>query len=246
LFLSRELGTTTVECRSGCDMAKIFLVEDDPEISDNVKDWLQACENHIVETSANGHEGLEHLRFYNYDLIILDWDLPQMTGLDLCNEFRKRGGNTPILFLTGKRELINKEAGLDAGADDYLTKPFNVRELAARVRALLRRPPSVMKGSGLQCRHVALDPNAAHVTSAGKEIKLNAKEYALLEFFLRHPGQLFTAEALLDRVWKTDSDSTTEAITTTIKRLRKKMDIEGKPSIITTVHGLGYRLEENE
>jgi OmpR-family two-component system manganese-sensing response regulator len=226
-------------------MAKIFIIEDDPEISENVKDWLQACENHIVEVAEDGHVGLEHLRFYNYDLIILDWDLPKMSGLDLCNEFRKRGGNTPILFLTGKREMINKEAGLDAGADDYLTKPFNVRELAARVRALLRRPPSVMKGSGLQCRHVAMDPNAAHVTSNGAEVKLNAKEYALLEFFLRHPGQLFTAEALLDRVWKTDSDSTTEAITTTIKRLRKKLDVEGKPSIITTVHGLGYRLEEN-
>lgn len=227
-------------------MAKIFLIEDDPEISENVKDWLQACENHIVEVSGDGHDGLEHLRFYQYDLIILDWDLPKVTGLEICNTFRSRGGNTPILFLTGKRELINKEAGFDAGADDYLTKPFNVRELAARVRALLRRPPSVMKGAVLQCRHVLLDPNAASVTASGTEVKVNAKEYALLEFFMRHPGQLFTAEALLDRVWKSDSDSTTEAITTVVKRLRKKLDVEGKQSIITTVHGLGYRLEEKD
>lgn len=224
-------------------MAKIFLIEDDSEISDNVKDWLQVSENHIVEVSADGREGLEHLRFYNYDLIILDWDLPKVNGLQICNEFRNRGGNTPILFLTGKREVMNKEAGFDAGADDYLTKPFNVRELAARVRALLRRPPSVMKGGLLTCRHVSLDPSSGTVTCNGAVVKLNAKEYTLLEFFMRHPGQLFSAEALLDRVWKSDSVSTTEAITTTVKRMRKKVDVEGRNSLITTVHGLGYKLE---
>lgn len=225
-------------------MAKIFLVEDDPEIVENVRDWLQECEKHIVETAVNGRDGLEHLRFYNYDLIILDWELPSMSGLEICTEYRKRGGNTPVLFLTGKREVMNKEAGFDAGADDYLTKPFHVRELAARVRALLRRPPSVYKGSVLQCRHMELDPASAGVTSNGVAVKLNAKEYALLEFLMRHPGQLFSAEALLDRVWKSSSDATTEAITTCIKRLRKKLDVEGQPSIITTLHGLGYRLED--
>lgn len=227
-------------------MAKIFIIEDDPEIYDNVRDWLQDCENHIVEIADNGKEGLDQLKFYNYDLIILDWDLPQMSGLEICHEFRKRGGNTPILFLTGKRELINKEAGFDAGADDYLTKPFHVRELAVRVRALLKRPPSVFKANVLSRKHIVLDPAAASVTSNGASVKLNAKEYALLEFFMRHPGQLFSAEALLDRVWKTSSDATTEAITTCVKRLRKKLDIEGQPSIITTMHGLGYRFDNKE
>lgn len=227
-------------------MAKIILIEDDPDIVANVTDWLQDAENHLVEVAQDGREALDHLRFYNYDLIILDWDLPQITGLEICHDFRKRGGNTPILFLTGKRELINKEAGFDAGADDYLTKPFSVRELAARVRALLRRPPSVMKGGSLICRHVVMDPLAARVTKDGAEVALNAKEYALLEFLLRHPGQLFSAEALLDRVWASDSDATTEAITTTVKRLRKKLDKDGEPSMITTVHGLGYRLEDKE
>lgn len=227
-------------------MAKIFLIEDDPEISTNVQDWLQTCEKHLVDVAADGKDGLEQLRFYNYDLIILDWDLPNLNGLELCTMFRSRGGNTPILFLTGKRELINKEAGFDAGADDYLTKPFNVRELAARVRALLRRPPLIGTGAVLTCRHVTMDTNSAHVTTNGEAVKLNAKEYALLEFFLKHPGQLFNAEALLDRVWSTESNATTEAITTTVKRLRKKLDLEGKPSIITTIHGLGYRLEDKE
>lgn len=227
-------------------MAKIFLIEDDPEISANVQDWLQSCENHIVDVTGDGKDGLEQLRFYNYDLIILDWDLPHVNGLELCTAFRNRGGNTPILFLTGKRELINKEAGFDAGADDYLTKPFSVRELAARVRALLRRPPMVGTAGVLACRHVKMDPNSAHVSSNGEEVKLNAKEYALLEFLLRHPGQLFNADALLDRVWSTESNATTEAVTTTVKRLRKKLDIEGQKSVITTIHGLGYRLEDKE
>lgn len=225
-------------------MAKIFVIEDDIDVSDNVKDWLESSDNHIVECTDNGKDGLEQLRFYNYDLIILDWDLPSMSGLQLCTEYRKNGGNTPILFLTGKREMVNKEAGFDAGADDYLTKPFNLRELAARVRALLRRPPSVVKDGVLCCRYVTLDPNTARVTAGGADVKLNPKEYALLEFFLRHKGQLFSSEALLDRVWKSSSDSTTEAITTAIKRLRKKMDREGENSIITTIHGRGYRLEE--
>lgn len=224
-------------------MAKIFLVEDDPDICVNVKDWLQNCESHIVEVVGNGQDGLDQLKFYNFDLIILDWDLPDLSGLDLCDKFRSGGGNTPILFLTGKRELIHKEAGFDAGADDYLTKPFQMRELAARVRALLRRPPSVLKGGALQCRHLRLDPSSASVTCNGEEIKLNNKEYLLLEFLLRHVGQVFTADALLDRVWQNSSDSTAEAITTTIKRLRKKIDLPGQPSMITTLHRLGYRLD---
>jgi DNA-binding response OmpR family regulator len=224
-------------------MAKIFLIEDDPDICENVKDWLEDCENHIVEVADNGRDGLEQLRFYNYDLIILDWDLPNLSGLELCNEFRKRGGNTPILFLTGKRELVNKEAGFEAGADDYLTKPFHVRELAVRVRALLRRPPPVAKGGILACRHITLDPQAGSVTSHGAKLKLNAREYALLEFFMRHLDQMFSAEALLDRVWESSSEATSEAITTCIKRLRKKIDVDGQPSMITTLHGLGYRME---
>jgi two-component system, OmpR family, manganese sensing response regulator len=232
-----------IESGNEARMAKIFLVEDDAEICENVKDWLESCEHHIVEAVDNGRDGLNQLKFCNYDLIILDWDLPHISGLELCNEFRQHGGNTPILFLTGKRELLNKEAGFDAGADDYLTKPFHMRELGMRVKALLRRPPPVARTGTLECRHVRFDEASARVTSQGKEVRLNAKEYALLEFFLRHPGQLFTAEALLDRVWKSSSESTTEAITTVIKRLRQKLDVAGEPSIITTLHGMGYRLE---
>lgn len=224
-------------------MAKIYIIEDDEELSETVKDCL-VCERHVVEQAFAGMEGLDHLRFYQYDLIILDWDLPEITGLQVCTQFRARGGKTPILFLTGMRDITFKEAGFDAGCDDYLTKPFEMRELSVRVKALLRRPPPVGSGTILQVRHVILDPTTDKVTSGGKEVKLNAKEYALLEFLMRHPSKLFSGEALLDRVWKTSTDSSTEAITTVVSRLRKKLDVPGEPSIINTVRGMGYRLDD--
>ena len=224
-------------------MAKIYIIEDDEELSDTVKDCL-SCERHVVEQAFAGKEGLDHLRFYQYDLIILDWDLPEITGLQVCSQFRARGGKTPILFLTGMRDISFKEAGFDAGCDDYLTKPFEMRELAARVKALLRRPPPIGSGTVLQSKHVILDTASKKVTSNGEEVKLNPKEYALLEFLMRHPGQAFTSESLLDRVWQTSSESTTEAITTVVSRLRKKLDVDGHPSIIDTLRGMGYRLVE--
>jgi DNA-binding response OmpR family regulator len=223
-------------------MAKIFIIEDDIDVCENVKDWL-TCQRHTVEAVQDGREGLEHLRFYNYDLIILDWELPNMSGLQVCNEFRARGGNTPILFLTGKREIEHKEAGFEAGADDYLTKPFNIKELSARVKALLRRPAPIGTGKTLHARHVELDPQSGMVTANGAAVKVNPKEFALLEFLMRHPGQVFSAEALLDRVWASSSDATSEAITTCIKRLRQKLDVNGQSSLITTLHGMGYRLD---
>jgi DNA-binding response OmpR family regulator len=224
-------------------MAKIYIIEDDEELSDTVKDCL-VCERHVVEQAFAGKEGLDHLRFYQYDLIILDWDLPEITGLQVCTQFRARGGKTPILFLTGMRDISFKEAGFDAGCDDYLTKPFEMRELSVRVKALLRRPPPIGSGNVLQAKHVILDPTSSKVTADGVEVKLNPKEYALLEFLMRHPNTLFSPEALLDRVWNTSSDSTTEAITTVVSRLRKKLDVEGKPSIIDTVRNMGYRLDD--
>jgi len=223
-------------------MAKIFIIEDDSELSDTLKDCLKA-EKHVVEQAFTGKEGLDQLRFYNFDLIVLDWDLPEMTGLQVCSEFRCRGGNTPILFLTGMRDISFKEAGFEAGGDDYLTKPFNMREFQARVKALLRRPPSVVKQGMLKARDITIDLTLTKVLKNGEEVKLNAKEFALLEFLMKHPGQVFSAEALLDRVWKSTSDATSEAVTSVVKRLRKKLDSDGQPSLIKTMHGIGYKLD---
>jgi DNA-binding response OmpR family regulator len=220
---------------------KILLVEDEPDFSILIGEWLRS-DHHVVEVVESGEEATDRLKFYKYDIVILDWMLPGISGLDVCKNYRSAGGTTPILLLTAKKHVDEKEQGLDAGADDYLTKPFEMKELSARIRALLRRP-SVFSGSILQVGFLCLEPTAFKVTRHGEEIPLLPKEFALLEFMMRHPNQVFSAEALLDRVWASDSEASPETIRTYIKRLRKKIDLEGQQSILSTVHGVGYKLE---
>lgn len=220
-------------------MAKIIVVEDNIDVADQVR-MLLSCEHHTVETVHDGKEASAALRVYDYDVIILDWELPGMNGVDICKEYRSRGGNSPILMLTGKGDVDDKEAGLDSGADDYLTKPFQMKELAARVRALLRRPAAV-KEDVLKAGSLALDPIKYRATLDGQPVTLVPKEFALLEFLMRHPNQVFTSEALLNRVWPSEADVSDEALRTTMKRLRKKVDPDNL--LIKTIHGVGYVLE---
>jgi DNA-binding response OmpR family regulator len=222
-------------------MAKILLVEDEPDFSILIGEYLKT-EHHVVEAVETGEDALDRLRFYKYDVVILDWMLPQLSGLEVCKRYRGTGGTTPILLLTAKKHVDEKEQGLDAGADDYLTKPFEMKELSARIRALLRRPQA-FSGSVLQVGNLVLEPNTYRVTRSGDDISLLPKEFALLEFLMRHPNQVFSAEALLDRVWSSDSEASPETIRTYIKRLRKKIDLDGQPSILSTVHGVGYKLD---
>lgn len=222
-------------------MAKVLLVEDNRDLTTMISDWL-GHEHYQVEIAFNGTEGMEKLRHYAYDLIILDWDLPQKSGLDICREFRAGGKDTPILMLTGKGEIADRETGLDAGADDYLPKPFHMRELSARLRALLRRPAGLVPNV-LKVRDLELNPNTFVVTKGGATLELLPREFALLEFFMRHPEQVFTPEALLDRVWNSESDSSPEALRTCLMRLRKKIDDSKDNSVIRTVHGVGYKLQ---
>lgn len=223
-------------------MAKILIVEDEPDLAEPVRAYL-THEHHLVEVVADGNEALERLRFYKYDLIVMDWMLPGMHGVEVCKHFRASGGTTPILMLTSRKQVNDKITGLDSGADDYLTKPFDVQEIAARVRALLRRPQAV-SSNVLTARNLVLESSTFRVTRNGEDVSLLPKEFALLEFFMRHPNQVFSAEALLDRVWSSESEASPETIRTYIKRLRQKIDIKGeKNSIISTVHGVGYKLE---
>ncbi len=222
-------------------MAKILLVEDDLGLCRMVKDWL-TFEHHLVETADNGHDGMDKLNFYQYDIIVLDWEMPGLTGVEIAREFRSKGGTTPILMLTGKGTVSDKEAGFDAGADDYLTKPFHMKELSMRLRALLRRT-GAFTGDTLRYRDLVLEPGSHRVSRDGKDLQLLPKEFSLLEFFMRHANQVFSAEALLSRVWASESDTTVDAVSTCVKRLRKKVDVEGKPSIVKTVHGVGYKLD---
>lgn len=221
-------------------MAKILLVEDDKKLAATVQLLLE-IEKHKIEMVHDGREALDHLAAFEYDLLILDWDLPGRTGVEICKEFRSRGGQTPVLMLTGKQEIDNKEEGFNCGADDYLTKPYHPKELTARVRALLRRMPG-FAGDKLSWRDIEVDLTSHRVNRGGEDIALQPMEYTLVSFFVKNPGQVFSPEALLKRCWAADAEVSSDSIYTCIRRIRKKLDREGMPSIIRTVHGVGYSL----
>lgn len=221
-------------------MAKILIVEDDLQLAALVVRWLQK-ESHVVEHVDNGGEALQRLRFDSYDLIILDWNLPEVEGIEILRDFRSRGGRTPVLMLTGRKSIEEKVRGLEVGADDYLPKPFDGRELTARIRALIRRPP-VLTSDVLKVGDIELDTKNHTAKRSGVDLKLLPKEFALLEFLMRHPEEIFSATRLLEHVWPSETDSTTEALTSCIKRLRKKIDKPDEESVIRNVHGAGYGL----
>ena len=222
-------------------MAKILLVEDDTGLCRMVKDWL-TLEHHNLETANDGKDGLEKLRFYKYDLVILDWTLPEMTGIEVLKEMRKQGLSTPVIMLTGRNTVPDKEVGFDAGADDYLTKPFHMKELSARLRALLRRP-ATMVDEVLEFGDLKVDRGTYKVTKGGEEVKLLPQEFALLEFFMRHPNRVFSSDEILDKVWSNEKDTANDTVRVHVNKLRKKIDREGYPSLIRTVHGAGYILD---
>lgn len=220
------------------------MVEDDKAVIQTVTTWLKH-EHYTVEVAEDGGEGLALLRSYKYDAIILDWQLPTMSGIELCKDMRRRGDLTPVIMLTSKSDLDDKELGLDAGADDYLTKPFHMRELSARLRALTRRG-NKLTSNVIEVGNLMLDPNAYRFTRNGSDLMLPKTEFALMEFLMRHPNQVFSADALLERVWTSSSNATTETVRTYIKRLREKLHEEGKPDAIQTIHGVGYVLRSGD
>jgi DNA-binding response OmpR family regulator len=197
------------------------------------------AQRYEVDLAGTGEAGWTMLRHYKYDLIILDWNLPLMSGVELCKQYRGTGGKTPVIMLTAKTQIQDKEQGLDSGADDYLTKPFEPRELHARVRALLRRP-STFVGDTITHRNIVLDFAGQSVTVNGQSVKLIPREFALLHFFMKHPNEVFSIEALQERVWSNDSDALPSAVRKCIERLRKKVDTEGEPTVIETQFGVGY------
>lgn len=223
-------------------MAKILVVEDDESLGPVVEQVL-SDERHLVDRVLNVADCKAYLDSVTYDLLVIDWNLPDGTGVDVCMEYRRKGGTSPVLMLTGRTDVDDKVSGLDAGADDYLTKPFHTRELVSRVRALLRRPPTVTNKI-LTARDITLDP-LGHTVKRGDEVlKLYPKEFTLLELFMRNPNRLFSANDLLDRVWPTDSDASVETVRTTIQRLRQRVESEdSKEPLIQTVRGVGYRLQ---
>lgn len=222
-------------------MAKILLVDDDLKLAAAVAEAL-TIQGYIVEHVGDGDEALDRLKYCHYDLAVLDWMLPGTTGVDVCLRFRASGGNTPILMLTGKDRLSEKEQAFDAGADEYLTKPFHLRELMMRVKALLRRPPQLASKT-VEIDYLKLDFNERTVTKNDVPVELTSAEYVLLELFMKNPGRLFSSDELRERVFSTDSMAGDEAVRQRILRLRKKIDLEGHESLIKTIKGVGYKLE---
>jgi len=224
-------------------MAKILLVEDDPLIAESLKAQLQKRGNEI-EWVDDGKEGLDRLRFYQYDLAILDWRLPNLTGPEILRQYRGQGGAAPVLMLTSFNETSQKIEGLDSGADDYVTKPFDIEEVCSRIQALLRRPANIFP-SNVRVGNLEIDIARRVVSRDGIPIKLLPKEFALLEFLLRHADQFFDVNALLNHVWGSESDATDAAVWQVVKRLRNKLDDPKGESIIVNVKGMGYKIDKS-
>jgi heavy metal response regulator len=223
---------------------RILLVEDERKVADFVKKGL--CEEgYAVDAAADGKEGLFMAEESVYDLIILDILLPGFDGFQTCRRLREKGVSTPIIMLTAVDSTEDKVKGLDAGADDYLTKPFSFEELLARIRALLRRGKSEAQ-SKLEVADLVMDPTTRRVTRNEKEIKLSNKEYAILEYFMRNPSRVLTRTLLCQHVWNYDFDSYTNVVDVYVNYLRNKIDRDFKPKLIHTVRGVGYVMEVRE
>ena len=221
---------------------RILIIEDDQAILKLLQRGL-AYEGYTVDMSTDGRTGLILARDHTPDLVILDWMLPGIDGLEVCNRLRS-GGSIPILMLTAKDTVQDRIQGLDAGADDYMVKPFNLDELLARVRALLRRtqPERVPV---LKFADLTLDTGSRQAARGNRLVALTAKEYELLELFLRHPKQVLTREVIFDRVWGYDFGGESNVLEVYIRYLRQKLEAEEEPRLLHTVRGVGYVMREN-
>ena len=223
---------------------KILLVEDDPHSAEILSQLLSES-HYTIDSALNAKTAWQYIETYAYDLIILDIILPDSNGIELCSKLRAAGYNPPVLLLTAKDSTNDRVMGLEAGADDYVVKPYNFQELVARIRALLRRySDRDTLIQELTWEHLHLDLRTNTVTYKQKSLRLTHKEYGLLELFLRYPQQVFNRGALLDQVWSAGEFPSEEAVTTHIKGLRHKLKAAGLPiDPIETLYGLGYRLK---
>jgi OmpR-family two-component system manganese-sensing response regulator len=223
---------------------KILLVDDEPALTEPLARLLTK-EGYVVDVAAEGRKGGELAMAGDYDLLILDWMLPYSTGLQICQQLRDRDNHTPVLFLTAKDTLDDRVLGLDAGADDYLVKPFELRELLARVRALLRRAPSLdaNRGNKLQVGILELDPENQLAYLEGRSIELSDKETQLLFYLMSNPGQVLTHEQIYDRLWGQSTSPSSNVLAALVRLLRRKLTLtDDRADIVQTVYGKGYRI----
>ncbi|MGB7440172.1 MAG: two-component system response regulator RppA [Coleofasciculaceae cyanobacterium] len=223
----------------------ILLVDDEFELTEPLARVLSR-EGYWVDVAYDGLSGSQLACLGSYDLLILDWMLPQMSGLEICQKMRSLGQNTPVLFLTAKDTLDDRVLGLDAGADDYLVKPFELRELLARVRALLRRSGATEATHSypLQVAGLELDLDNQLAYRQGRVIELSEKEGKLLEYFMHHAGQLLSHEQIYQHLWQEDKPPNSNVLAALIRLLRRKIEAKGEIPLIHTVYGKGYRFGE--
>jgi DNA-binding response OmpR family regulator len=223
---------------------RILLVEDDQRIAKALAEAL-GDRQYVVDLAEDGQAGWDLIEAFDYDLIVLDVMLPKIDGIHLCQRLRQKGSLTPVLMLTARDTSQDKVIGLDVGADDYVVKPFDLSELMARIRALLRRS-SPSKSPILEWGQLSLNPSNRDVMYGGQILHLTPKEYGLLELFLRHCQQILSRRLILDNLWSFEEPPTEDAIKVHIKEVRKKLKAVGAPAdLIETVYGVGYRLKQN-
>ena len=223
---------------------RILLVEDDQRIAKALSRALQT-QNYVIDVAFDGEAGWEFVNAFEYDLIVLDVMLPKLNGIGLCQRLRQAGYTMPVLMLTAKDTSNDKVMGLDAGADDYVVKPFDLPELAARIRALLRRGNSILPPI-LEWEKLKLNPNTCEVSYNQIPLHLTPKEYSLLELFLHNPQRVFSRSNILEHLWSFEDPPSEEAVKVHIKDIRRKLkNLGAPPDLIETVYGIGYRLKRS-
>ena len=221
-------------------MAKILIVEDDSTVLKSLHDML-VSENHRVECCENGGDAIQLISFNKYDLLILDWELPEKSGIEILKALRAKEDDSPVLMLTGRSHIDDKESGFQAGSDDYLTKPFNMREVRMRVTALLKRSHD-LTSTRVTCGDLELDFKTHEAWLAGEALSLLPLEFALLELFMRNPHKVFSTSEILKRIWSAEAEATPAALRQCLLRIRKKLGKE-QSDMIKNVYGVGYKFE---
>jgi DNA-binding response OmpR family regulator len=224
-------------------LMNILLVEDDLRLGKLIVHMLEKKAGYRVDWLKEGKNVVRYARDYHYDIIILDWMIPGVSGIEVCSNLRKNDYPGAIIIVTAKGELQNKVEGLDAGADDYLVKPFEFEELFARIRALSRRNLAPIQEELVNLKDFIIDRTNYTVKHKDKEARLTPREFQLLDLLVQNKGQILTREVILDRIWGHHTDITNNAIDASIKLLRKKIDLQNEKTLIKSIRGVGYKFE---
>jgi DNA-binding response OmpR family regulator len=221
-------------------MAKILIVDDDIELATTLAGYLGA-KGYTTEKCGSGEDALTLLGNFHYDLMILDWSLPGIDGEEVCRKFRRQGGQTPIIFLTGSGDIVHLQTGLDSGADGFMSKPFEIRELAARIKTLLKRRTEPLSPE-LHVQDLTLNTETRCITVGANVVPLRGKELKLLEYLISNTDRVFSAQQLVEANWPADAGVTTGSVRAWINFLRQKLAEAGRPDLIETVGRAGYRI----